>query len=222
MNGRKGIFKFVDEASKLILEYVKDVRNLTIPAGFGIKSEYLEMLIYDIENYIKFFSIKHARERGVEIVETVDVTYALKKFGKPVKLVKSYLRDPETFANFVRNRLTTITDIKNEIDKARSPLVLDAGCGWGRYIKRLHNFIAKDFETIGVDLDILSLRYGKTINEATLFLQADIRSLPFKDEVFDVILCSGVIHEVKSIKGREETLHELARVTKTNGAPLHS
>jgi ubiquinone/menaquinone biosynthesis C-methylase UbiE len=211
------MFKFSDEAFQLVLEYVKDVRNSIISAGFDVKSEYLEVLMSDIENYIKFFSIKHARKRKVEIVETVDVAYAFKKFGKPEKLVKSYLRDQKTYANTERIRLTTNADIKKKIDEARSPVVLDAGCGWGRYIKRLHDFITKDFETIGVDFDILSLQYGKTINRAAIFLRADIRALPLKDEVFDVVVCSGVIHEVKSIWERKTALREFARVTKTNG-----
>lgn len=48
-------------------------------------------------------------------------------------------------------------------------------------------------------------------------MRSDIQALPFKDEVFDMILCSGVIHEVKDIKGRSDALKEFARVIKPNG-----
>jgi ubiquinone/menaquinone biosynthesis C-methylase UbiE len=213
----EGMFEFSDDALRLVLDYMKNVRNSVSTLGFVIKSEYLEMLISDIENYVKFFSIKHARQRKAETVETLDVQYALKKFGKPEKLVKFHLRDPETCANAQRIMLTNLDAIKEKIDKTRVSAVLDAGCGWGRFINKLHSYITKNFEMIGIDLDFLSLQYGKTINESAMFLRSEISTLPFKDKEFDVIMCSGVIHEVKNVKRRKKTLQELARVIKNNG-----
>lgn len=211
------MFDFNDEALRLILDYVKDVKKAVITLGFDIKSEYLEMLMFDIENYVKFFSAKHARKRKAGTVEAVDVRDALKKFGKPEKLVRSHLRDPETCANVQRITLTNLSAMKEKIEKTREPMVLDAGCGWGRFLKKLHSYAAKNFEMIGVDLDCLSLQYGEAINEAATFLRSEIQALPFKDEVFDIIMCSGAIHEVKNIKGRNKALQEFARVIKPRG-----
>lgn len=211
------MFDFNDEALRLILVYVKDVKNVVTKLGFDIKSEYLEMLMFDIENYVKFFSTRHARKRKAETVEAVDVRYALKKFGKPEKLVKSHLRDPENCANAQRITLTNLSAMREKIKKTREPMVLDAGCGWGRFLKKLHSYAVKNFEMIGVDLDCLSLQYGKTINEVASFLRSEIQALPFKDGVFDIIMCSGVIHEVKNIKGRNKALQEFARVMKPRG-----
>lgn len=87
----------------------------------------------------------------------------------------------------------------------------------GGFLKKLYSYVPKNFEKVGVDHDYLSLQYGKTINKATAFLRSDIQAFPFKDEVFDMILCSGVIHEVKDIKGRSDALKEFARVIKPNG-----
>jgi len=211
------MFDFSDGALRLILDYVKTVRNLVIKLGFDIKPEYLEMLMFDVENYVRFFSLKHARKRKARTVEAVDARQALKKFGKPENFAKSHLGDPEDCANAQRITLSHLSAMKDKIEKARAPIVLDAGCGWGRFLKRLHSYVPKNFETIGVDLDCLSLQYGKTINEADAFLRSEIQALPFKDEVFDILMCSGVIHEVKNVKGRNKALQEFARVIKPNG-----
>lgn len=211
------MFNVSDEALGLILDYVKDVRNLVIKLGFDIKSEYLEMLMFDIENYLKFFSVKHARKRKATIVEAADARHALKKFGKLEKLVKSHFRGPETCTNAQRITFTYLSAMKKKIEKTRVPIVLDAGCGWGRFVKKLHSYVPKNFEMVGVDLDHLSLQYGKTINESVAFSRSEIQGLPFKDEVFDIIMCSGVIHEVKNVKGRNKALREFARVIKPNG-----
>jgi len=166
---------------------------------------------------LSFFSLKHARKRKSGTVEAVDVKHTLKRFGKPEKFVRSYLRDQETCANAQRITLSHLDTMKDKIEKIEAPIVLDAGCGWGRFLKKLYNYVPKNFEAIGVDLDNLSLQYGKTINKVAVFLQSDIQALPFKDEVFDMILCSGVIHEVKNVKGRNKALQEFARVLKANG-----
>lgn len=211
------MFDFNDEALGLVLDYVKEVKNAAIKLEFDIESEYLEMLISDIENYVKFFSINHARKRKAGTVEAVDVRHVLKKFGKPGKLVSSHFRDRETCANDQRITLTNLSAMKEKIEKTSEPTVLDAGCGWGRGLKRLHSYAGNNFEMIGVDLDCLSLQYGKTRNEAATFLRSEIQALPFKDEVFDIIMCSGVIHEVKNLKGRNKALQEFARVIKPRG-----
>jgi len=211
------MFYFSDEALRLILDYVKDVRKLVIKLGFDVKPVYLEMLMFDVENYVKFFSLKHARKRKSRTVEAVDVRHALKKFGKPEKFVKSHLRDQETCANAQMITLSHLGAMKDKIEKIGAPIVLDAGCGWGRFLKKLYSYVPKNFEAIGVDLDHLSLQYGKTINEAAAFLRSEIQALPFKDEVFDMILCSGVIHEVKNVKERKRALQEFARVLKADG-----
>jgi hypothetical protein len=49
------------------------LKNLIIKLRFDIKPEYLKMLTFDVENYLGFFSIKHARKRKARTVEAVDV-----------------------------------------------------------------------------------------------------------------------------------------------------
>jgi ubiquinone/menaquinone biosynthesis C-methylase UbiE len=145
------------------------------------------------------------------------IRHTLKKFGKPEKLVKFHLKDPKNLRQCSEDYLDSSRTMKEKIEKTRAPFVLDTGCGWGGFIKKLYTHVRENFEIIGVDIDHISLQYGKTINEAATFLRSQIQTLPFKDEVFDTLLCSGVIHEVKNPKERNKALEEFARVIKPYG-----
>jgi ubiquinone/menaquinone biosynthesis C-methylase UbiE len=213
----KEMFGFDDEALQLIAGYMENVRNEVTKLRFDVKPEYLKMLMFDIENYLKFFSIQHAKKRKAKIIEAVDVKHAMKRFGEPEKLVRTHFKDPETCANAERITLTRFNTLKEKIEKTASSIILDAGCGWGRFIKKLHTYVPKNFEVVGVDIDRLSLQYGKAIDEAAMFLRSQIQALPFKDGVFDILMCSGVIHEVKDLSKRKNALREFARVIKPHG-----
>jgi len=211
------VLNFSDEAKRLIVDYVKDVETRIRELGFTIESRYLETRMFDLENYIKFFSVKRARKRGAGEVEAVDVKRVLKKFGKPQEFVSSRFKDADTWARAQRITLERLKVIREKLEEAEEARVLDAGCGWGRFLTRLSPHHAKGIEMIGVDLDAFSLQYGKTVNETAMFLKSDVQALPFRDEVFDVIVCMGVIHEVKRGRGRRRVLEEFSRVSKPGG-----
>jgi 2-polyprenyl-3-methyl-5-hydroxy-6-metoxy-1,4-benzoquinol methylase len=79
-------------------------------------------------------------------------------------------------------------------------VVLDAGCGTGRYI-------ASDFSKYDCK-EIIAVDIGTQVFEAkrqnnaknTHFVQADLTNLPFKKEVFDVITSHGVLHHTPNPK----------------------
>ena len=73
-------------------------------------------------------------------------------------------------------------------------LVLDVGCGGGRFIKYLNRFGA---EIVGIDLlkiALTSCREQFENDKKTHFVQADLFNLPFKYEIFDFIYSFGVLH----------------------------
>jgi ubiquinone/menaquinone biosynthesis C-methylase UbiE len=96
-------------------------------------------------------------------------------------------------------------------------IVLDAGCGWGGFILRAQRAMLKSFEMVGVDIDDISLKYGKGISKTFNVIKSEVERLPFKNSVFDVILCSGVIHEIKTSSGRKAVIEEFQRVIKPCG-----
>jgi ubiquinone/menaquinone biosynthesis C-methylase UbiE len=71
---------------------------------------------------------------------------------------------------------------------------------------------------VGVDTDEISLKYGLSISRLLNVIKSNIQSLPFRNNSFDLILCSSVIHEIKKISGRSKAIREFHRVLKLDGA----
>lgn len=208
--------KFNQDAEKIINSYLEDFRDEI--SRFGIKPKYLQMLMFDFEHYLRFFSIRHAKRRGSNIVEKVDTNDAVKKFGKPENFVKSRFKDAKTLSRVQSTALKFLEWMGKKLDEFKSPLVLDAGCGWGRSIIKLHDYYGKDFEMVGVDIDEFSLKYGHSINELLNVTRSEIENLPFRNNSFDIVLCSGVIHEIKTFSGRKKAVREFYHTLKPNGA----
>jgi ubiquinone/menaquinone biosynthesis C-methylase UbiE len=176
------------------------------------------MLMFNLEHYLRFFSIKSAEKRGSTTVQRVDVENAIKKFGKPEKLIKSEFKDHATFSLMQSATLRSLEWLGEKLHEVKRPIVLDAGCGWGRSIINLRDYYGKDFEMVGVDTDKFSLRYGRKLSKLLNVVKSGIQNLPFGNNSFNLILCSGVIHEVKTHSARNNAIREFYRVLKPNGA----
>lgn len=72
--------------------------------------------------------------------------------------------------------------------------VCDLGCGNGRWSVMLAEHCA---ELVLVDFSdaIFAARRNVRSNRA-VFIMADLRHLPFRDDAFDVVFCAGVLHHV--------------------------
>jgi ubiquinone/menaquinone biosynthesis C-methylase UbiE len=208
---------FSDEASRLASDYAKEVEAEVRSFAVDLKPTYINMLAFDIENDVKFFALKMATKRRSQKVESVDVREVFKKFGKPKEFVKSHIGKAQNCADSQRNTLSNLEIMREKLQKKVKPLVLDAGCRWGRASNRLKDYYDRDLERVGVDLDKLSLLYGKITDRTAVFIRSDIQTLPFRGQVFDLVLCSGAIHEVKSTRGRNEAIGEMSRVLKPKG-----
>jgi ubiquinone/menaquinone biosynthesis C-methylase UbiE len=211
------VLEFSNESLKLTSNYAKDIESKIRNFAVNLRPEYIKMLVFDVENDVRFFALKEATKRRSQRVEEVDVREALKRFGKPEEFIRSHIRKAENCVDSQRITLGTLEAIREKLEQAETPMVLDAGCRWGRVSKKL-DFCARGLQIVGVDLDKLSLQYGKTVNRTAIFLCSDIQALPFKDEVFNIILCSGVIHEVKNMNGRRKAAKELSRVLSIKGS----
>jgi ubiquinone/menaquinone biosynthesis C-methylase UbiE len=186
-------------------------------ATFGAKPEYLQMLIFDLEHYLRFYSIKDARKRGSSVVDVADVDDTVRHLGKPERFMRSEFKDAATLDTVQSARLALYDSMKKSIEESQNPRVLDAGCGWGRWIVKLHSYCRKDFEMVGVDLDDFSLEYALGLDRLLNVARSDVERLPFRNDVFDLIFCSAVIHEVKTYAGRENTIREFHRVLRPAG-----
>ena len=101
-------------------------------------------------------------------------------------------------------------------------LVLDAGSGTGIVTEAFHNAGLPAKRVVSLDLSIKSLEVGQASLErwATKiakndFVQANVLSMPFADNTFDLLLMCGVLEYTPLDDG----LREAARILKP-GAPL--
>ncbi len=102
------------------------------------------------------------------------------------------------------------------MERAKDKIVLDAGCGTGKFLNILENVASK---YIGVDLsfDQLIKAQMKRKKESSSFINANLKDLMLADDSIDLIISPWVLGTVLDIKEREECLHELKRVLKPGG-----
>lgn len=95
----------------------------------------------------------------------------------------------------------------------RGKLVLDVGCGAGRFTE-----IALSLGARVVALDYSSAvdvcRANHELNEGLVVLQADVYKLPLKSEAFDYVYCFGVLQHTPDVEG---AFKSLPRVLKPGG-----
>lgn len=108
--------------------------------------------------------------------------------------------------------------ILENVERAKPKKILDAGCGRGFYLQALvtYPFISHIF---GFDLNDSYLRQAKKrIRDKRLRLTlADLYNLPYRENSFDMIICSEVLEHVKNDK---KAMHVLMRLLKKNGLLL--
>ena len=88
--------------------------------------------------------------------------------------------------------------------------ILDAGCGEG-FISGILFSNLSGVQITGLEYTDEALKIARSMNSGVAFLQGDIMQMPFKDESFDVVLCTEVLEHLSD---PSKALAELLRVTK--------
>ncbi len=99
-------------------------------------------------------------------------------------------------------------------DHLEAGRVLDAGCGYGELINHLPPFV---FHYCGVDLSPDLIAEARLQHPNHIFHVANLRSLPFPDNSFDIAICRSVEGVVVGNLGQgawDEMEKELLRVAK--------
>jgi SAM-dependent methyltransferase len=95
-----------------------------------------------------------------------------------------------------------------------SSVILEAGSGSGRISARLGDLNCKIVE---LDCSLAALRLARTYSGGKgMFLAANIRDIPIKDEYCNVVWSSGVIEHFKTEESIS-VMKELARITAADG-----
>lgn len=94
-----------------------------------------------------------------------------------------------------------------------SGIVLDVGCGNGKFVSRLHKD-RPDLQVVGMDISA-----GILADVEKPVLMADAQALPFADDSADAVLALHMLYHVGDI---EATIKELARVLRPGGVLVAS
>ncbi len=99
--------------------------------------------------------------------------------------------------------------------------ILDVGCGAGVLAREVAN---RGYQIFGMDYSYNMLRKAKANYNASAksditFFRGDIEFLPFKDSIFDMVICLGVITYLKS---EHKALREMSRTLKPGGTIILS
>ncbi len=130
--------------------------------------------------------------------------------------MKDAKRAGETFDeiadHFDKTRNTPWDEVVNFLERCEGSL-LDLGCGNGRHIIEAKK---RELDIYGIDASSNLLQICKNKFSGNIdFIRADVKILPFEDEMFDNIIYIATIHHLK--EGRVDSLKEAKRVLKIDG-----
>ena len=91
---------------------------------------------------------------------------------------------------------------------------LDVGCGTGHHMSAL---AARGFEVAGIDGSDHMLEEARAANPGAELQRADVASLPFSDDSFDLVLCVEVL---RYLADPNSCITEIARVLRPDGVCL--
>jgi SAM-dependent methyltransferase len=125
----------------------------------------------------------------------------------------------------INNDISYVLDLKMKIAKEfgfelnRRSVILDFGCGSGRYVQELRDH---GYQAFGCDINMKSEENVDTDsmvkNEIVRSIDLKNYILPFKDNTFDLVISDQVFEHVKNYS---ETISEISRVLKPDGFCLH-
>lgn len=132
-------------------------------------------------------------------------------FGDQWKAYKKTQLDSYTGIPISENRINKcLGDLK---DNLQNKLVLEAGCGAGRFTEILLKLGAT---LVSADLSsaVEVNKENFPLSDKHAVIQADINDMPYRDESFDVVLCLGVIQHTPN---SEQTIENLFKLVKKGG-----
>lgn len=96
---------------------------------------------------------------------------------------------------------------------------LDLGCGGGRHTELLCRigFLVYAIDISPEMIKTTKNRIRKIHNQPKFIGKGSILNIPFNDIFFDIVVATGVLHQVKNLIEYEMAVKELSRVIKENG-----
>jgi ubiquinone/menaquinone biosynthesis C-methylase UbiE len=109
----------------------------------------------------------------------------------------------------------TERELLGKVDVAGVRRLLEVGCGEGANLVNLRaSRGALPLLTVGLDLFVRKVQFGRKHAAPAIFVCGDALSLPFASGSFDVVLCRDLLHHVQD---RLSAVRELRRVCRPGG-----
>lgn len=112
---------------------------------------------------------------------------------------------------FYYRRDAIISSLHDLFNPLKGKEILDVGCGNGLFIKPL----VSENRVTGIDMSGEMLKIAA--QNGLEIIKGSVSSLPFNNELFDLVISAGVIQHLESA---QEVVKECARVTKPGGLVL--
>lgn len=141
-------------------------------------------------------------EYSLEEIERFDRTWT-DQFAKDCGWEAHELKDPVDDLNLFFGRLP-------------GEKMLDAGCGWGRYVFR---FLDHGLNYEGIDHSVEMLRVAQATNPDARFVEGTFRTLPYESESFDGVWSCCALAAIPKAH-LMAILQEHARVLKRDGVMM--
>lgn len=104
-----------------------------------------------------------------------------------------YLSRTLRFSDEYKDEYMRIFNIRNNIK------ILEIGCGPGALTQSLVRWYPNS-EVIGIDRDSAFIEFARLRAPLIQFMEADVRELPFEDQVFDVVISNTVQEHIEPSK----------------------
>ena len=155
---------------------------------------------YDIFNDIPYFSMKIFHQGIKNQYETYSHWF-------------EEMHDETTMIDASNSQIFT-NSLRIKTEECENRVVLDAGCGYGRFSYVVSNYNPKLLVSFDISKGLEKakgaiLKHNPQANIA--FVQGDITAPPFKKKAFDVVFSWGVIHHTPNTRKTFETLSSLVK-----------
>jgi ubiquinone/menaquinone biosynthesis C-methylase UbiE len=174
--------------------------------------------------YNRKYNKPYARQEGKFVCEdkVAEIVAGIPRFASEASYASLFGDQWKAYKKTQLDSYTGVLLSENRINRCLGPLkdnlkgkvVLEAGCGAGRFtevlLKHGATVVSSDLSSA---VEVNQENFPQ--NDNHMVIQADINDMPFEDGVFDVVVCLGVIQHTPS---SEETIKNLYRLVKSGGS----